>query len=498
MTKCGHCGSSLNASALGTRFADDPLQGLQEAEQEILRLQLLLDELIERRRSFKQEINNRYCPVLQLPPEISTEIFSHCLPSVYSLPSISVKDLTPYHLGHVCRAWRDTVWSTPRLWSTICLNLSDKINLSLITRWMMFSGQHPLSVSIDWGRWPSDDSEEFGTLFDNRNGIFMDVLDAVASFSAQLHTMDVRVPGKYFYDSGDFAGFSEPLPLLTSVSLHNVRISLSGFPVMLSAPHLEEIRLTGCGISEKRSRDFNIRQVKHILLRSMGFNECLVFLNHVSPVDCTLINIVRSPEPVASVQMPYLETLTVESAWGITELLSGLTAPAMLQLAIVSASTSPFSLSKFVYFLRRSSCSLRSLSLSGAGVCGTQLFECLQLLPSLVKLELSSGSLRDEIVQLLGPFPAPGHSQCLLPNLEVLGYAGQLDFNSLSISGILLFRWRQGICGRVAQLRRVALRTMIKVSEAPAVSQYRYLVAEGLDLSIGTAEEFGTAKECWL
>lgn len=480
------CGLS-SGSRLAAVAADNPQRKLETIELEISRVQLLLNELIQKRCLMMQEINDRFCPALQLPPEISTEIFRHCLPSIDS-PITSEKNMTPFHLGQICRTWRDFTLSTPRLWSTMCLDLSFQSNRSLIRQWLAYSGRQPLSIRISWNQRFLDDIEpESETETDDLDDIYADVVDVIAQFSERLYMLDFRMPEGCHSDTDILSVISGPLPLLTSVSLHKLHLMWNNpHPMLYGAPRLNEIQFSNCRMWNYNLHTFH---VKHVWLRDALLDECLAILSSapISP-NCTLIDIRDPGRPTTFVRMSRLESLTVNSACGISELLDQLTAPTMLKLVMV-ANISIFPLSKFISFIRRSSCPLQVLSLSGVGICGTQLFQCLQLIPSLVELELSSNGLQDEIIRLLGPFPTPAHSQCLLPKLQVLGYKGRLNFNSLSISGILLFRWRQGTNSRVAQLRRVNLKTTLHISEILEISQYRQLIAEGLELSIGTDQE---------
>ncbi|KAJ7482214.1 hypothetical protein B0H11DRAFT_2193314 [Mycena galericulata] len=78
-------------------------------------------------------------------PELMSEIFFQCLPSLrsaqYNYPS-------PHHapllLTRVCRRWRLVAISTPRLWGS--LDLGSSINIRLFRHWMKRSGATPLSL----------------------------------------------------------------------------------------------------------------------------------------------------------------------------------------------------------------------------------------------------------------------------------------------------------------------------------------------------------------
>ncbi|KAJ7073978.1 hypothetical protein C8F01DRAFT_1098885 [Mycena amicta] len=65
-------------------------------------------------------------PVLTLPNEITTEIFTQYLPVYPACPPL-FGDGSPTKLGQICRHWREIALSTPTLWCAIALftNLSD-------------------------------------------------------------------------------------------------------------------------------------------------------------------------------------------------------------------------------------------------------------------------------------------------------------------------------------------------------------------------------------
>ncbi|KAJ7755938.1 hypothetical protein B0H16DRAFT_1540186, partial [Mycena metata] len=74
-------------------------------------------------------------PVLTLPVEITTAIFTFCLPTIEELHENNIRrrddaetppTLTaPNTLVECCRAWRDIAFATPSLWTTLALCLKD-------------------------------------------------------------------------------------------------------------------------------------------------------------------------------------------------------------------------------------------------------------------------------------------------------------------------------------------------------------------------------------
>ena len=97
----------------------------------------------------------------------------------------------------------------------MCLDLSFQTNLLLIRQWLAYSGRQPLSIRIGFGL--DDDEPETESLEE----IFIDVVDIIAHFSERLYIIDFFIPETHYYDPGVLSTISDPLPLLTSVSLHN-------------------------------------------------------------------------------------------------------------------------------------------------------------------------------------------------------------------------------------------------------------------------------------
>jgi hypothetical protein len=76
----------------------------------------------------------------------------------------------------------------------------------------------------------------------------------------------------------------------------------------------------------------------------------------------------------------------------------------------------------------------------------------------------------------------------LLPKLQVLQYFGNFDPNNVEMTSMLSARWRAGIAGTVARLWRVNFETYFPFSpEQHAISEYRQLITQGLELSIKTS-----------
>ncbi|KAJ7906671.1 hypothetical protein B0H13DRAFT_2020344 [Mycena leptocephala] len=89
---------------------------------EIQSLELALHALRLEREECYQLLNSYRYPVLTLPHEVTSEIFTRFLP--YPRCSL-VGPRSPSFLCLICREWREVALSTPALWSAITLILND-------------------------------------------------------------------------------------------------------------------------------------------------------------------------------------------------------------------------------------------------------------------------------------------------------------------------------------------------------------------------------------
>ena len=111
------------------------------------------------RYDLKRRINQFHSPVVrQLPPDVTSTVFEFCLTDfadhqLSSISSFAKEDVSiPLSLGAICSYWREIAWSTPTLWSSLVVRVSNKhdpqtIN-SITQEWLARSGQLPLSIYI--------------------------------------------------------------------------------------------------------------------------------------------------------------------------------------------------------------------------------------------------------------------------------------------------------------------------------------------------------------
>ncbi|KAJ7510916.1 hypothetical protein B0H11DRAFT_1956564 [Mycena galericulata] len=124
---------------------------ISEIDVEIDALRRSIDALRLERLKCHRELACFKYPVLTLPAEIISEIFTHFLPA-YPERSQLVGPLSPSFLGRICRRWREVALSTPGLWKAPQLNLNTprlyENQLRLLELWLQRSGGCPLSLDL--------------------------------------------------------------------------------------------------------------------------------------------------------------------------------------------------------------------------------------------------------------------------------------------------------------------------------------------------------------
>lgn len=374
----------------------------QALELEISRVEAQMELLVQKHKLLKKALNDRFTPALQLPPEISTEIFMHCL-------RVPNKELTtPFQLGHICQTWRDFVWSTPRLWSILLLDTMRRANIKLIKEWLVRSGRQPLfiSLALEYGQKPCGK-------YINR---YEDIIKVLTCFSDRWHTICFCITmalrhcklSRVIKDA-----LQKPLPLLTSASFCNL---VAWDDVLRSAPQLDEIHLLSCDMPKY---SFLSPKITRVSLTGVPIDDCLTLLaNTPSLKHCTLTSISElSGTASKSITHTCLESLTInreDEGDLVADMLDCLTTPRLRNLAI-NSHFSPFPFSSVVSLTTRSSCTLQCLSLSGPGIQpeGSNLLEFLRVMTPVVELNLSSRTVRRKgfFLLLVPSYPHPsGHA----------------------------------------------------------------------------------------
>ncbi|KAJ6524274.1 hypothetical protein DFH09DRAFT_1418826 [Mycena vulgaris] len=150
---------------------------------QILELEIALGALRHERKAFGDQLDSYVYPVLELPNEIVSEIFTHFLPAYPKYPPL-VGIHSPSILGQICRKWREIAVSTPSLWCTIALaqfrnRRHAAIQLRLLEIWLRRSRVSPLSISLEYYEEEDD---------------ILPIIDAIVSHSFRWEAIELHLP----------------------------------------------------------------------------------------------------------------------------------------------------------------------------------------------------------------------------------------------------------------------------------------------------------------
>ncbi|KAF7292126.1 F-box domain-containing protein [Mycena indigotica] len=134
-------------------FLTTPLAELAGLEEEVARLQVLVEESKIRLKAQK-EVAGGYealiSPLRGLPDDLVRAIFLETLP--VSRAAAFVADEGPMLLCRVCRAWKELALTTPRLWASMHIVFPEVTRVprvvAMVSTWLACSGAVPLSISI--------------------------------------------------------------------------------------------------------------------------------------------------------------------------------------------------------------------------------------------------------------------------------------------------------------------------------------------------------------
>jgi F-box-like len=509
MMQCSNCGfisneqTSITIEDLNHDGACDPHIQLQELDSQIAQARALIKELRRKRIPLNKQINRFHTPILRLPPELYSEIFTACVPEI-SWNTLKENATVPYSttpllIGMVCSAWRELAWSIPQLWSRIslCLDRSSPSKCDLMKEWIARSGQCQLSIHITC----SLDDEELEV---SEHPSISSMLNIITACSDRWFQIYFAIPTTCYEVIGCIRN---RLPLLNFMSLRLNRtpwlIPFDGFD---ATPQLRHIEIDGY---QQESMNLSLGQVTLLSLTWISIEECQDILARCPNLSyCSFMDVMASEAPWSPILAPQLEYLDIQvepshDGGALAELFDSLTIPVVCELRINNAGNELPRL-KFMSMLSRSACSLQQLALVDCPCSELGLLRCFQAIPSLVHLEYAVSGMMNSVVYALDHNdPSNIGFPCLLPNLRSLTLRGY-KVGLLGLVSMLSARWRNDAMCTVAgdyihatQLQSVAVSHPDDVvPDASVLSQLRQLVAEGMEISLKTGS--GRRIRTWL
>ncbi|KAK6969658.1 hypothetical protein R3P38DRAFT_2587449 [Favolaschia claudopus] len=143
---CEHCASSLPRPTL----ADDASPGELRTALAGVKLQIsMYKNLLAALDKVEEDLESRLAavvyPISKLPFEITSSIFTHCLPNEgHVVPSSSD---APLSLSHVCHQWREIALATSTLWTSLHVDANTVVP-GLLETWFPRAKERPLSLIV--------------------------------------------------------------------------------------------------------------------------------------------------------------------------------------------------------------------------------------------------------------------------------------------------------------------------------------------------------------
>ncbi|KAL5523382.1 hypothetical protein ACEPAF_1649 [Sanghuangporus sanghuang] len=346
-------------------------------------------------------------PIDKLPFEVLAAIFSWCCPTFndhYRGPPLS-----PVMLSHVCRSWRQAALDNPSLWTYLNLTVAyssvggmekacDQLRL-----WVERASDCPLLVEVEFvessQRWPAanvfyDMERLVNVALTYKPSLFSEGMELRAALDAT--SVSPPSPGNYPQVMEQYtwakAGIRPDRPLRGSVQIHSNRHS----EIMFG---LEGHHTIG-------------KHLIHLDLRDPGdkirlsVEECQIALSDFPDLEFCALRIGESTDEVAEPLVLWrLQTLSL--SWSdrveVGDLLDSITAPSLSELEL----RGPLFPREFYpgnrwthlpVLLRRSSPSLKLLTLANMDGTTVELLRCLALCQGLQHLSLESCRLDEEIM----------------------------------------------------------------------------------------------------
>ncbi|KAJ7513071.1 hypothetical protein B0H11DRAFT_17236 [Mycena galericulata] len=425
-------------------------------------LDSLIAALTAERDILRAKSDSIIYPVLTLPPEITTGIFMHCLPTA-TLPSPS-PSTAPLLLAQVCQQWRQLALDTPWLWRSLAFK--DSSSVEILKIWLSRAGSLPLHYSLHC----SDPSRADA------------ILDTSILYAHQWQDVSLAIPLMSFpkLDLGD-----RSLHCLRKISLaisHPTRDqSFSHLIQIHNAPLLREAHISTL---PKIKFDLTRSQLTSVTLqRSMELMECISLIQGCPGLLYLAVSTTGSivTPTIPYLTLEYLESFT--SNLGDVAILRYLTLPRLHHLTVVGAPT-PQHATVFAAFIRRSACPIRSLSLW----VSEMLMPCLRCVPDTVSALTLTWQHHETVGEL---FPAL-QAKVILPRLQSLSLRGtQLSAVQYPALVDALRARRVASPGTVSLdylMLTIDLRGGLPMPGAAVVAQLRALASGGMKIKFAVSE----------
>ncbi|KAJ7709442.1 hypothetical protein B0H17DRAFT_226921 [Mycena rosella] len=440
---------------------------IAETTAQIEHFQSLIANLLAKRELAQLQLDSIVYPVLTLPPEITSEIFYHCLPASHHWNSAD-PGKAPMLLTHVCRAWREIALSTPALWAEFAGLRSSGNYARIFETWLSRAGTLPLSIRLHAGYLDLGD----------------DIFQTFARCSCKVRSLELSMRDKHFHEM-ERARDRWSFPLLQILELHGDRFQMERpIELFIDSPRLREV-----SIKELPPLSISLpwQQLTKFASSLWTVADCLkIFCLIPNLKECTFANCELEEDP----DLPVLSHSNLQSLTLLDDdgFIIGLNTLNFLSLPALRTFVLEFSVDELAFedifnaFLSRSSPPLRKFSFSLLGFTDFDI-TLLSRTSKLVELEISNPSIRF-MSDFFESFKKADTT--FLPQLEHLTFLDcQTDVLKLSHPG-LSARWYAQHRAEFARLETVRLEFSESLSNFPedALLPFQKLAADGMNICI--------------
>ncbi|KAJ7070092.1 hypothetical protein C8F01DRAFT_1115218 [Mycena amicta] len=387
-----------NNSTLRARLAHLAAARLEQVE-------ILADMDVEYAATL-EELNEIRYPILNLPAEVVSEIFVHCLPKE-TVDVVSTRD-APILLCRICRRWRQIALSTLRLWTTFTVVVeseSQKAQLADIAQtWLSRTGGFPLTISL---RGHLSQAASFDR--------FMQILQQRAN---NIRSLILRVPR---FDLNEVGKHIQAFPALEEISIHAARDNQN--PPLISmfreSRHLRTVTLESIPLAALQLQTNRISELVGIHFSTGWVQDALRDLPNAVKCSFAITNEEGTSldEPLTLPRLRSLELHFAIFSGGVTSILEFLNLPVLHSLSIRGLTQDRLDDPIVEEFFRRSASSLRDLDISGLLSFTVPPVRIFRLLNSITALRFGS-PVRTRLAEFFNALATDGD---FLPMLENFG-----------------------------------------------------------------------------
>ncbi|KAF8971917.1 hypothetical protein BDZ97DRAFT_1153800 [Flammula alnicola] len=404
----------------------------------LLNIDQEISKLMTERLSIKSLVNQNHDSIIhRLPQEIASHIFTFSVPTFKAHPRKFKKSVVsaPLTLGAICQRWRQIAWSTPHLWTTICINLLPRKfpqRGQLAYEWLSRSGDLPLSIYLYFkDNLKAKKSEHKLHPF----------IDLINQYSHRWYSLDLDLPVSLVSRFGRDSN--------SSTILHNLDLRVSDnstmnfddrFSLDNVLPSPQEVVLSGIPFE---CVEIAWNNITHVQLEGVHVDECIELLRRAPRmVRCDFWEVSESQETgiisETIVVHPALQSLSFSSVGPNDIDITFFNLVSFPSLTSFSCDTisRPVAIDAIVSFLTRSGCSLQRLDIFDSYADNEAFVQVVRTTPVLQHLSLGypQQSVLNFFLQLLGTaIPVQGKDpeggDILLRDLRSFEYTGEFNFS---------------------------------------------------------------------